>query len=161
MSAARACIAGVCLGYFSVAGLACDGGAGTPPPAGQQTTTAKLATGRTAADENARASAYSARAARYRQLSDENKEAVAGLTRDIAKQAEIAIETRTPVTVALPGPAGGIDEATIAPAAVRAKRQAAADLADRLAAGAQKVADLHTRRAAELNARAGGGEARR
>jgi hypothetical protein len=142
-------------------GFSCGGGSSSATHGTDQTVAARLSTGRTAADEQARAGVYAARAARYRQLADENRQAVAGLTRDIEKQAVIATETRTAVTVAPPAPSSAVDEATIAPANVRTKRQAAAELADRLATAAQKAADFHAQRAAEMAALAGGGEVRR
>lgn len=96
--------------------FACEGGSAPAPRPPAEAIASRLTTGRTAADEQVRASAYADSAARYRQLSDENKRTVAGAI---------------------------------------AKRQAAAALADRLAAAAQKVADFHTRRAAEKAAIAG------
>jgi hypothetical protein len=141
--------------------LACEGGGAQAPQPPGQTVASRLTTGRTAADEQARAAAYTERAARYRQLADQNRRAVADLTHAITRQAEIATETRAPVTVAPPAAAGAIDEATIAPAAVRAKRQAAADLADRMAAAAQRAADLHNRQAVLAARASSGGQVRR
>lgn len=115
----------------AVAGaISCEGaGSGEPPrPAPDQTAAVGLTTGRTAADEQARAAAYASKAATYRQLSADNKRAVA----------ELAV-------------------ATAATAPVRTKRQAAADLADRMAAAAQRAADFHTQRAADIAAVAAGG----
>ena len=80
---------------------------------------------RTAEAEQARATAYSNRAESYRQLSNENKRAVAALAGDAVS--------------------------------ARADRQSAAALADSLAAAAQKIADFHARKPAEMTAAASAG----
>jgi hypothetical protein len=101
----------------------CDGG-GRPADEPVGKVGARLTTGRTA-DEETRAAAYAAEAARYRSLADESRQAAVALPPE-----------------AEPG--------------VASRQQAAAALADRLAAEAQKVADLHARRAAEAAAHARG-----
>jgi hypothetical protein len=121
-SVGHICLAAL-LGLVGV-GVACDGAgperAGAPAPAASSA----LRTG-SAADEETRAAAYSAEAARYRSLADESRQVAAALPRE-------------------------------ADPAIASRQQAAAALADRLASEAQKVADLHARRAAETAAHARG-----
>jgi hypothetical protein len=135
---------------------ACDGGgtSSRTSPVPETTASAKLTTRGTAPDEQARAAVYASQAAAYRQLSDQNKQAVAALTVDIATQADIAKQAKSTGTIGRQGAAGAVDEAALGPKSVRTKRQAAADLADHLAAAAQKAADFHAQKAAELAATA-------
>ena len=99
----------------AVAGaISCESGSGrrgSSPAHLDHTTSSQLTTARTVAGEQARAAAWTDRAATYRRLSADNK----------------------------------------------AKRQAAAALADRLALAAQRTADFHMQRAAEMAALSAGG----
>ena len=113
-----------------VGAISCEGGGaggskrGVPAASANETAVSELTTAKTTAGDQARAAAYANRAAIYRQISNQNKQAIAAL-------------------------------ATAAPA--RAKRQAAADLADRMAAGAQKAADFYTQKATDTAAQTAAG----
>jgi hypothetical protein len=115
----------------AVAGaISCQGAGGPSRAAQQRTSPSALTTAKTAAAEQTRTAAWASRAALYRRLSDANRQAIAALA---------AVPGRTAV------------------ATLEAKRQAAADLADRLAARAQKAAELHARNAADIAAQTAAG----
>ena len=149
---------GICFLTFLVGSSACDGEgkSSQTPPVPETTASLELTTRGTAADEQARATVYADRAAAYGRLADDNRQAAAALAAVIAKDAAGATQATAAPAVA----AGAVDSATIAPAVVRDKRQAAADLADRLKAAAQKAADFHTQRATDLAAAANAGVAK-
>jgi hypothetical protein len=141
-------LACACLLAFGAIGC----GPGAMPSSSPSATGALTAPERT---HTAQASVYAARAVRYRRLSEENRQAATRLADDVRRQADIASATAsvtTPRQAARADAAVAVDEATVAPDRVRTQRQAAADLADRLAATAQRASDFHAQKAAELAA---------
>jgi len=127
--------------FVAVAGaLSCGSGGGrggaSPQSAADQTAVFRLTTGTPAADEQARAAAYAEEAAVYARIAAANR-AAAGTASKLAPT--------TAASAATPR---------------QADREQAAAVADRLGANAQRAADFHSSKAAELSdgAPKGGGK---
>jgi hypothetical protein len=104
--------------------------------------------------EQARAALHAVRAERARRSADRNRHMAARLAQDVPRHADVALQTRAPVTVAPAPGAGAVDEASIAPNVVGARLTAAAAFEERAAATEQRLGAFHPRKAGEMAAAA-------